>query len=421
MKICNFKFYLFLLISISGLSFRSALAVEQNTEQHNLFSNFPYQLMTPLTFSSASELYNLRLKDNEKYLVRKYAFLPIYFLEFGNEMDASLAMDRLSSFVELRPGEVLSDAELKRMKDRGAQGFEGYDFKLDDIVQFFNKAKEKQIELNEWERRIKDELENADFIQAKNGIWIANSEMALIATEQPSEPAIIDHELNHGVYFTNQNYRTSVQKLWSNLSTEDQKIAKDFMRIAAPYDFSKANDLAAREFVAYFRAPQIFFRFILLNINKADSYREDHGDLRFETARRLVALTAKVRDFERSNNTYQPQERGTSYLKNFSSIKCIPPISSAQAIVTSAQKQQDKLNFQRRKYLEQTVEKIFSELQGEVTSILNKNPDSKNLKAEDFKNGDSQLIRLFIKDVNESSGQDLQEKMTKVLESLKPS
>ncbi|MFH0732688.1 MAG: hypothetical protein V2A72_07200 [Candidatus Omnitrophota bacterium] len=206
-----------------------------------------------ISFNSLDETEKIKLDQDIPYLVTQYKNKPILYFIFADRLTQGLALDRLAIFVEIKPGPVDSDEELsKTISQRKWTGFGGHDYTLKDIARFFTEA-EQSIVLNMMEIRIRDELLASKYLIYENGAYKANGDAAVISTTQYEPRFVREHELNHAIYFTDEDYRKAVQALWKSLSDEDED--KEFIKNILSFScyYFEVEDLLIREFAAYFR------------------------------------------------------------------------------------------------------------------------------------------------------------------------
>lgn len=208
------------------------------------------------TFNSYERL--PALPKGTTYQITKFNGLPIYHVLTDNELTQSLLTERMAVFVESPHRKVLKDSEmntwLSKNKAQGSCGG-GYNFRLSDVAKFYNSAHAKNIALNPLEFQLKENLLSLALLKAKEGGGVeAPHDAALIGTATCARKSDFDHELNHGIYFTDPDYRQASQQLYKSLSASEKLIVLKFLKGLSTFEHDLSNkDLITREFIAHFR------------------------------------------------------------------------------------------------------------------------------------------------------------------------
>ena len=213
----------------------------------------------------------------------------IYILDFGSYSGGERGlehqgkvMNRLSVYIEKEGAprdRVLTDGELEQFildTGRNSESFSiGRDYRAYDLARFFNQC-QKQSVGNEEELKLRSALVENGFIKKNGkGLYEPVSTKALISfPEEQSDnrdtpqreginlwhrKATLGHELGHGEYFTNEDYRNYCRTFWhENMSQSDRKAFLDFLDRSG-YD-SMNKELVINEIQAgLFHTPFIWF------------------------------------------------------------------------------------------------------------------------------------------------------------------
>ncbi|WKC58086.1 hypothetical protein [Borrelia sp. P9F1] len=180
----------------------------------------------------------------------------IYILKFKHLKDQSLMLKRLAFFTEKKNfrGRVLSNEELENKK-----GWAGHNYRIEDIITFFNMAKKLNIKLNKEEIILRNiiiinrlayiedhELKVRD--KSKNIAFATYSEDETIS--RTAQMIICMHEILHMYFFTDTNFSKAISDLWyQNVPQKDKRAWIKFLD-SKDYDI-KSNSLVINEFYAY--------------------------------------------------------------------------------------------------------------------------------------------------------------------------
>lgn len=175
----------------------------------------------------------------------------IYFYNFKNTSDFTLMDSRLRAFVELPGKELLNDYQL--YENEVAQTMtndNGFDYSVKDIARFFTEAEKRKIKLNPWELQLQRQLLQLNLIKKTNGQFAFVKDAAILGLVGASR-GTKDHELNHGIYFSNTNYRKQCDAFYAGLGSREKKILSRFL---TPHQYDHTDQsLMARETCASLR------------------------------------------------------------------------------------------------------------------------------------------------------------------------
>jgi hypothetical protein len=191
-----------------------------------------------------------RLAGNEEILV----------LDFPDLISQARALNRLAVLVEKRNAprdRVLNDTELVAFiagSGTSAETFYfGHDYRAADIARFFNLAQAAEVALNPDELALLDLLIGHRLLRASDaGYQAVPPEQVLVSVVQlqadnPATPqdetvdpglrqTTLNHELSHGVFFTDKAYREHSERFWyRGLSVEERTLFRNFLS-SAGYD-----------------------------------------------------------------------------------------------------------------------------------------------------------------------------------------
>ena len=205
----------------------------------------------------------VRLAENPKILV----------IEFPTLGAQGRALNRLATLIEKNNAprdRVLSDEGLakfiQQVGDTPATFFFGHDYPAEAVARFFTMAVSQQLLLNADELRLGTELLAAGVLKEESDKLIANPDrQALVSftAVQKDDPgtkgdetvdarrreAILLHELSHGEFFTNADYRKHCWTFWQHLSDTHRKLLTKFLAMQG-YDPGN-EELMVNEAQAY--------------------------------------------------------------------------------------------------------------------------------------------------------------------------
>ncbi|WP_232535942.1 hypothetical protein [Borrelia sp. A-FGy1] len=180
----------------------------------------------------------------------------IYVLKFKKLKDQSLMLKRLAFFTEKKNfiGKILSNKELENKK-----GWTGHNYRLEDIIIFFNMAKKLNIKLNKEEIILRNIIIANKLVNIENHTLKVKNKSRNIAFATYSEDKTISrdaqmiilmHEILHMHFFTDNNISKSVSTFWNqNILKKDKKAWIKFLDSKDYY--IKSNNLVINEFYAY--------------------------------------------------------------------------------------------------------------------------------------------------------------------------
>jgi hypothetical protein len=184
-----------------------------------------------------------RLAENPRILV----------VEFPDLAVQGSALNRLAALIEKYKAprdHLLSDEGLakfiKHAGDTSETFYFGHDYQAEAVARFFNLAVLQQARLNADELRLRKVLLEANFLREEGGRMVAYPGPQAVVTftaVQADRPqtqadetidaqrreAILRHELSHGEFFTNVDYRDHCWIFWQQLADSDRSVLRRFL------------------------------------------------------------------------------------------------------------------------------------------------------------------------------------------------
>ena len=243
-------------------------------------SELPYPDWGKPKLASYEEILDRENKGSKKTELFIFEENPkIYVLDFGSYSGGERGLEhqdkvtnRLSIYVEKKDApkdRVLGDSELEQFiinTGRDSETFSlGHDFRACDLARFFTQCQKQGIG-NEEELKLRSVLVENRFIKRnKSEVYEAISDKALItfSEEQIDNPSTkqydggflwrrrvtLSHELGHGEYFTNENYRKYSKNFWNEKMNESDR--KAFLKMLNKMGYDSENkDLIINEMQA---------------------------------------------------------------------------------------------------------------------------------------------------------------------------
>jgi hypothetical protein len=207
----------------------------------------------------------------------------ILVISFGSLLEQGNALNRLGAFIEkagLPRDRVLDNSQLAAaIRDSGdttESYYYGHDYRAADLARFFQTAARDGIVLRPeelWVRTLLDEL----------GLLTPGAVGALISIppesvnppiDAASRATILQHELSHGLYFTDEDYARFARGFWRNTLSDPQRAS--FRRFLSRQGYDSTNeDLMLNETQAYLiHTPDArYFRPALVGMSEAEAAR----------------------------------------------------------------------------------------------------------------------------------------------------
>ena len=223
----------------------------------------PARAKAPVPWTTLAEL--LQRPASERLRWSRFEPNPaILVLEYPNLREQGLAMNRLAAMFEKRAGHrdrVLTEAELselmRRSGDTVASFYQGHDYPAAKVARFFTLAESQRMLLNPQETQLLALLVDSGFMKrSAGGAYQAMGEQAAVSFTgvQPDDPAtapdeaidrlrreaVLRHELSHGEFFTNADYRAHSLKFWRNELREQER--RVFSAYLAGLDYNPGDE-----------------------------------------------------------------------------------------------------------------------------------------------------------------------------------
>lgn len=248
------------------------------------------------SFNASDHSYAIRMKLNDifywdSHLWRQsdYEFFQVeelpnsYFLRFSTYDIQSDWLTRLAFFVEKKDsrGTVISQEQAKVRK-----GWNAHDYRVEDIVRFFNEVNKFKLGLTQGEQQLQDLLMQEKLIVQKDDTYKAQkysngNEYAVLTIADSSSSELkyrlFRHEFIHGLYFTYPELRSTVSDLWDDLPEEIKHIFT-YLLEGSNYDISH-DYLVKNEYFAFlFERPLQVGTFHRLFADSPPSYKRIESD-----------------------------------------------------------------------------------------------------------------------------------------------
>lgn len=195
----------------------------------------------------------------------------VFVFDFPTLAQQGRMFARILALIERQGGDrerVLTDSELDRLIDASGKGAATYaygnDFRVGELVKFFNMAGDDKVVLNEDEELLRDFLIARGAMVRKFEFYnAAEPERVVISIPQtapaaagqvsitpPLRRAILHHEVSHGEFYTNDAYADYCRRFWAGTMSERQRAA--FRRFLAAKGYDPGNgELIVNETQAY--------------------------------------------------------------------------------------------------------------------------------------------------------------------------
>ncbi|MGP1594052.1 MAG: hypothetical protein ACTTH8_02255 [Treponema sp.] len=159
---------------------------------------------------------------------------------------------RLSFFAEKKgfTGRLLTDKELKKY-----HGFNAHDYGAQTLADFFNKAAESAFPLTAEEEELKTILLHNGILCKKDGCLCAGTG-AVVSISRETLPYLrsrfITHECLHGIYFTEERFRKTVDSVFYAADPRVIQFFRRYFELTDSLNYDTDNEyLLKNEFMAY--------------------------------------------------------------------------------------------------------------------------------------------------------------------------
>jgi len=245
-------------------------AVNEKINENNTNNLNPEKYYSP-KIASITEIVESSNFQTEFFQLRSN--LNIFIIDFATLEEQGVSMNRVALLIESSnaPKEwVVNDEEMEKLiletRQNTATLYLGHDVRIESLAYFFNMVKKNSIKINQYEEKLKNTLLKNYLMRFDEGKYqaIENKALVTVSKLQKNNPGndqdetitqdmrqyIIQHEISHGEYFTNQKYRQYCQDFWETKLTEAQR--KSFRNyLDNKYYDKNQEDLMINEFQAY--------------------------------------------------------------------------------------------------------------------------------------------------------------------------
>lgn len=161
----------------------------------------------------------------------------------------ALMFKRLAYFVEKKDhsGSIYTTEYLEDKR-----GWNGHDYRPEDIADFFNKVTEKGYQLTKGEEILKDiVIRNRVIVSTRRGYIGGNGAIISCSRSSPYSlrKSILTHESYHGLFFTSSTFRKFSYLVWRQLDDDSKEVWLLYLDFL-DYDITKEK-LVVNEFMAY--------------------------------------------------------------------------------------------------------------------------------------------------------------------------
>lgn len=210
-----------------------------------------------------------------------FRFAPdprILVLDFASLFQQGMMLDRVAALME-KAGEphnrILTDAQLDAAIHAGGDTigtyYYGHDYSVQELVRFFALASAEHMPLHPQEQMLRQLMQQLGWF--KPGVHAALISIPQVganaAVTMEARSVILQHELSHGLYFSDPAYAAYVQHFWHNSLTPEERTA--FMRFLGSEEYDTSlTDLMMNECQAYlmFTRDPAFFRPSLIGMTQ---------------------------------------------------------------------------------------------------------------------------------------------------------
>jgi len=191
---------------------------------------------------------------NKEYELYSWAQFPqVLFFDTANYKIQDRFFTRLAYFVEKDgyKGTFVSDSFIETN-----HGYNAHDYRDKDLAEFFTAAAKTGFTLNEYELLLKNILLKNKIIieRAKNTYEPGSGAVISISQESPGylRNTFIAHESWHGIYFTDADFRNTVEKIYLSFDSGSMEFIKTFWATQPGLHYDLNDDyLMKNEFMAY--------------------------------------------------------------------------------------------------------------------------------------------------------------------------
>lgn len=193
---------------------------------------------------------NWRIDDFEIFAWEQLPSVLIF--DFANYQIQDDYLKRLAFFVEKKgyTGRIVTNSEIADL-----HGFNAHDYRPESLAAFYNEANRVNAKLNEKEILLRDILLTRGIIK-QSSTQYESGVGAIVSISQESplylRKSLLGHECYHGIYFTEEKFRTLTEQLYNGMDSKELAFLKSYF-INTPSLAYNPNDmyLIKNEFMAY--------------------------------------------------------------------------------------------------------------------------------------------------------------------------
>lgn len=197
----------------------------------------------------------------------------VIVVQFPSLRAQSATLNRIVAFIEMAGAprnRVMNDLELEAFLRKSGRdpvtNVYGHNYRLTDLEQFFLQSTEQGLVLDDAELRLKDELTSLGLLSAEGTVdFPGGGDVGFVSyvRQQDDDPntsadetlpdalglTILTHELSHGIFYADPEYRTYCLTFWDSLDANIQDKFREFFDRGL-YD-TENSEIVVNEFQAY--------------------------------------------------------------------------------------------------------------------------------------------------------------------------
>ncbi len=237
-------------------------------------------------------------QDDHRFRIYRFGGSKVYSFDYTRALNQGKALDRIAVFIEKEgyKGRILTEGQMEVFYDKEHKIviYDGHDYQLPKIAEFFNLARQNDIELNQDEERLLEVLELLEILKDDpNQGYIGDEEAVIISLSQEStqREAILKHEVGHALYFSSPVYREKVKEMYARLTEGEKEFVKTFLAFKG-YDIEADEELLLTEYAAYFQDGQT----LATHFDELYTSNIGGGDFEDKKTRRLWEKLRRIYD-----------------------------------------------------------------------------------------------------------------------------
>ena len=192
-----------------------------------------------------------RCRDYELFVWEEFPEVLIF--DFKNYKIQNEFFTRIAYFVEKNgyKGTLVGDDFV-----RDKHGYNAHDYKGEDLARFFSLVSEKNFRINAREKQLRQILlDNGIILNNGDGTY-SGGKGSVISIARESERTLrkqlMAHESWHGIYFSDENFRAYVSKLYDSFDKTSMEFLRTYFSVYPSLQYDIKDDYLMRnEFMAY--------------------------------------------------------------------------------------------------------------------------------------------------------------------------